>query len=483
MDADSVMSAVEIALTETRLWAWSANTHADLVPSVVPGSDGRSLVAGEPLAPPSIAVSPVQLITADRIAYDPGMPKPVDALAAVFGHTLAQLRIQPPCERLTVVHPSEWDPHRLAVLHSAAARHAGQVGVQPIALRAVTATQRVRDVRSVVLEFGPLSTTASTVVPSDGGPRLEFCEHEPLLAAAEIGVDERGIAAFRALFERLIHGCQVDSVIVVGRTDADFLNIVASVVAELCRAELLVLAGADLVRVRRTDPAEHRPGLPPAAAEAEWLQPLRERAAATQPPRSKTPLYVGAAAVLALAVLVAGGVFIGMSTGGDSEAVASAPTTTTERTQTDSDEPESGSTTVGPVTLTVPDGWRVADPATASTDRLVLEPDGGLKARITVTQEQLLVPDAGYDRIAADLEAKIATSPAGLYSPVRRDVVFGGRSGLAYTEHPDGGSTVDWHVIVEHSIQISIGCQYQTGGHDSITPICEDLASSLNVTS
>ncbi|MFI5720965.1 type VII secretion-associated protein [Nocardia sp. NPDC051750] len=477
------MTAVEIALTETRLWAWSANTHADLVPSVVPGSDGRSLVVGEPLAPPSIAVSPVQLITADRIAYDPGMPKPLDALATVLGHTLAQLRIHSPCQRLTVVHPSDWDPHRLSVLHAAAARHAGQVGLQPIALRAVAATQRVRDVRSVVLEFGPLSTTASTVVPSEAGPRLEFCEHEPLLAAAEIAADDRGIAAFRSLFERLIHGCQVDSVVVVGRTDADFLNIVSSVVAELCRAELLVIAGADLVRARTTDPVDQRPSLPPAAADAEWLQPLRERAAATAPPRSKTPLYVGAAVVLAVALLVAGGVFIGMSAGGDSEAVAAGPTTAVEpTTPADSDEPESGSTTVGPVTLTVPDGWRISNPATASTDRLVMEPTEGLKARITVVQEQLRVPGAGYDQVAANLEAKIAASAPGLYSPIRRDVVFGGRSGLAYTEHPDGGSTVDWHVIVEHSIQISIGCQYQTGGHDSITPICENLASSLEVT-
>ncbi|MGI5221353.1 type VII secretion-associated protein [Nocardia sp. CA-290969] len=408
----------------------------------------------------------------------------MDALAAVFGHTLAQLRIHSPCERLTVVHPSEWDPQRLSVLHSAATRHAGQVALQPAALRAVTATQRVRDVRSVVLEFGPLSTTATTVVPSDAGPRLEFCEHEPVLAAAEISADEQGRNAFRAMIERLTHGCQVDSVVMIGRTDADFLNLIAEVVAELFRADLLVIAGADLVRVRATEPADHRPAIPPAAADAEWLQPLRERAAATRPPRSKTPLYIGAAAVLAVAVLVAGGVFVGMSAGGDSEAVASAPPTTIgSTTPAESEEPESGagSVTIGPATLTIPEGWRISNPDTASTDRLVLEPNEGLKARITVIQEQLRVPGAGYDEVAADLAAKMATSPTGLYSPIRRDVVFGGRSGLAYTEHPDGGSTVDWHVIVEHSIQISIGCQYQTGGQDSITPICEDLASSLDI--
>ncbi|WP_280457540.1 type VII secretion-associated protein [Nocardia carnea] len=477
------MTDVEIALTEARLWAWSATTHADFVPSVVPAGDGRSLVVGEPLAPPSIAVSPVQLIAADRIAYDPGMPAPVDALAAVFAHALAQLRVHSPCGLLTVLHPSEWDPHRLNVLHSAAARHCGQVNLEPIALRAAVATRRIRDVRSVVLEFGPLSTTATTVVPSDHGPRLEFCEHEPALAAAEIGAGEHGRNAFRSLLERLTQGCQVDSVVIVGRTDADFLDLIADVVAELCRADLLVVAGADLVRVRATEPADHRPTIPPAAADAEWLQSLRERAAATRPPRSKTPLYIGAVAVSAIAALVTVGVFLGMSTAGDAEVAASEPTSTEPPASADSAEPEldAGSVTVGYVALTVPEGWRIIDPHTASTVRLVLEPNTGPKARITVTQEQLQIARAGYDLVASDLETKIAAGPAGLYSPVRRDVVFGGRPGLAYTEHPEDGSTVDWHVIVEHSIQISIGCQYRTGGYDSITPICEDLASSLDV--
>lgn len=476
------MPVVEIALTETRLWAWSANTHADLVPSIVPAGDGRSLVVGEPLAPPSIAVSPVQLLTADRVAFDPGMPKPVDALSAVFGYTLAQLRIDSPCEQLTVVHPTEWDQHRLAVLEAAASGHSRRVMLEATALRAVAASRRVRDVRTVVLEFGSLSTTASTVVPGEHGARLEFCEHEPDLAATEIGAGERGMARFRELVERLVHGCQVDSVIVVGRADADFLNLVATVVADPCHnAELLVVAGTDLVRVRQTVPMDHNPGLPPARPDAEWLQPLRERAAATRPPRSKTPLYTSAAVILAVAALVGGAFALVRSTGGESEAAAPSAPVTAETTADIGSGSDSGPRTVGAIRLTVPDGWRVRDPAADASQRLELVPGEGLRARITVTQ-QTVAADVGYAGIAAALEAQIASRPAGSVSAIRRDVVFAGRPGLAYSEHPDDGSTVDWHVIVEHSIQISIGCQYQTGGQDSITPICEDLATSLEVT-
>jgi type VII secretion-associated protein (TIGR03931 family) len=474
------MPVAEIALTETRLWAWSANTHTDLTPSVVPTGDGAGLVVGEPLAPPSIAVSPVQLVTADRIAYDPGMPTPEEGLSAVFGHTLAQLRIPTPCERLTVVHPTEWDPHRLTVLESAARRHSGHVTLETIAVRAVTAGRRLRDVRTVVLEFGPLSTTASTVVPAERGPRLEYCEHEPVLSAAEIAGGDDGLAGFDALLERLLHGCQVSSVLVVGRTDAGFLERIGSVVADRCgNAESVVVAGTDLVRVPRTDPGDHRPALPPAAAETEWLQPLRERAAATRPPRSRTPLYLAAAAVLVIAVLVAAGLGIARISGG-SDAVATAPSTT-RAPDTGDTAPDPGPVTFGALGLTIPDGWRIKDPSATSDQRLELVPDAGPRARITVTQ-QPVTADVGYERIAAALEAQIARRPAGSVSAIRRDVVFAGRPGLAYSEHPEDGSTVDWHVIVEHSIQISIGCQYQTGGQDSITPICEDLANSLEVT-
>ncbi|MGV9634647.1 type VII secretion-associated protein [Nocardia rhamnosiphila] len=481
MDADAVMPVAEIALTETRLWAWSANTHTDLIPSVVPTGDGRSLVVGEPLALPSIAVSPVQLVTADRIAYDPGMPTPEEALGAVFGHTLTQLRLPTPCERLTVVHPTEWDPHRLTVLESAARRHSGHVTLETVAVRAVAAARRLRDVRTVVLEFGPLSTTASTVVPAEGGPRLEYCEHEPVLAAAEIAAGDDGRAGFDALLERLLHGCQVSSVLVVGRTDAGFLERIGAVVADRCgKAELVVVAGTDLVRVPRTDPGDHRPALPPAAAETEWLQPLRERAAATRPPRSRTPLYLGVAALLVVAVLAAAGIGIARISGGGSDAVAAAPSTAPV-SDTGDTAPDPDPVTFGALRLTIPDGWRAQDPSAGSAERLELMPETGLRARITVTQ-QPVTADVGYERIAADLEAQIARRPAGSVSAIRRDVVFAGRPGLAYSEHPEDGSTVDWHVIVEHSIQISIGCQYQTGGQDSITPICEDLANSLDVT-
>ncbi|WP_040833648.1 type VII secretion-associated protein [Nocardia brevicatena] len=478
-------AVVDLALTDTHLWAWSAYTHADIPPSVTPGGDGR-LVVGEPLAPPSIAVSVPQLLTADRIAYEPGMPTPQQAMEAVIGHALAELRVGGPCGRLTLVCPTEWDTRRLAVVESAACRYAAQVVFAEAAVRAVLAARRDRDRRTVVVEFGALATTASTVIPTHDGLRVESCEYEPNLAAAEIAADATSPAVFRSLLERLLDGRPSECVLVTGRGDQAFLERIGGIVAEVCGAstELHAVAGADLARdVRQEQP--YRSVLPAARPDTEWLQPMRDRAVATPLPRNRFPLYLGVAAVVVLALVIAGGLVLVRGRSDDTDVHAAAPasaspTAPSEPVRQPPTSVPAQSQTFGHIRLTVPAGWHVADPSADTGHRLDLVPDSGPRARITVVQ-QPVAPDVGYDRVAATLETQIAQRPAGSVTALRRDVVFAGRPGLAYTEHPEDGSLVDWHVIVEHSTQVSIGCQYRTGGQDSITRICVDLATSLEV--
>lgn len=477
-------TAVDLALTDTRLWAWSAYTHADMPPSVTPGSDG-SLVVGEPLAPPSIAVSVPQLLTADRIAYGPGVPTPQQAMEAVIGHALAELRIGGPCERLTVIYPTEWDARRLAVVGSAAKRYATQVVFTEAAIRAVVTARRDRDRRTVVVEFGVLATTASTVIPTHDGLRVESCEHEPNLAAAEIVSDVAAPAVFRALLERLLDGRSCECVLITGRGDQAFVERIGGIVAEVCGAstELHVVAGADLARDVRQEQS-YRAALPAAGPAGEWLGPMRERAASTPVPHNRLPLYLGtAAAVVLVLALVIGLVLVRGGDGADTRAAAPAATSTSESVMSTPRPSTSGPArqeVFGHVRLTVPAGWHVADPSADIAHRVDLVPDTGPRARVTIIQ-QSVGPDVGYDRIAAALEAQIAQRPAGSITDLRRDVVFAGRPGVSYIEHPEDGSLVDWHVIVEHSIQVSIGCQYRTGGQDSITRICVDLVTSLEV--
>ncbi|WP_280234017.1 type VII secretion-associated protein [Nocardia cyriacigeorgica] len=484
------MTAVELTLTETRLWARSSNTHADLPPSVAPGSDGTSLVVGEPLVPQSMACSAVQLLTADRIAYLPSLPSPVDAMSAVFGRMLAELRVPAPCERLTIVTPTEWGTRRRSDIETAASRLASEVEFHSAALRAVAADTRNRDRRTVVIEFGPLSTTATSIIYGQQGPEIEACEHEPNLAAVEIVPDSSGSSELRALLERLLAGRSADSALLIGGFDPSFLELIGSAVTEVSGpdTELRTVASADLARNKQNEATHYPTAAIPQLPQTEWLQPLRERAAATRPPRSRTPVYIGAAAVAA--ILIAGvGAAVVLNRPGDDGGSATAVAHSSTDTETSSSAvvptaapttaktaPESH--TIGNVRFEVPAGWRITDAAGGS--RIYLVPEDGTKARITLTQKQV-VPGVGYEQVAANLEAQIKQRPEGTMSPLRRDVVFGGRSGLAYTERPDDGSQVDWHVIVEHSTQVGIGCQYQTGGQDTTTQLCADVATTLEV--
>ncbi|MBF6456581.1 type VII secretion-associated protein [Nocardia cyriacigeorgica] len=486
------MTAVELTLTETRLWARSSNTHADIPPSVAPGSDGMSLVVGEPLSPQSMACSAVQLLTADRIAYLPSLPSPVDGMTAVFGRLLAELRVPAPCERLIVVTPTEWGTRRRSAIEAAGLRVASEVEFHVAALRAVAADTRNRDRRTVVLEFGPLSTTATSIIYGQQGPEIEACEHEPNLASAEIAPDSPGYSELRGLLERLLPGRPTDSVLVVGGADQGFLELIGSAVAEVSGSDtdLRTIANADLARNKQTEASHYPTAAIPPLPQTEWLQPLRERAAATRPPRSRTPIYIGAAAVAAIVVAGAGAAVVLNQPGDSGKAAAAAqtstvaepsssvaaPTTTAAKATTTKAVP--APRTIGNIRFEAPAGWRITEAAGGS--RIYLVPEDGTKVRITLTQKQV-VPGVGYDKVAADLEAQIEQRPAGTMSPLQRDVVFGGRSGLAYTEHPDDGSQVDWHVIVEHSTQVAIGCQYQTGGRDTTTQLCADVATTLEV--
>lgn len=481
------MPTVELVLTEARVWARSANTHADLPASVTPGSDGTTLVAGEPLRPSSVTTSATQLVAADRIAYASTMPTPVDAMGALIARLLADLRIPAPCGQLSLVCPTEWGSRRRTTVAAAARRYASDVVCTDTAVRAVIAGERNRDRRTVVVEFGVLSTTASSVVPTHDGLRVEACEHEPDLALAELVADGPAHTKLRSVLDCLLDGQAADSVLLVGAgSDPALHELLGTPVSQVCgpATELRALPGADLARNKQDEARDYQPTLAELPRN-EWVQPLRDRAARTSQPRSRTPLYLGVAAVGVVLLATSAGIAVLNSGGDDSGATAAPGSSAAARPEAQQPSSTSGASapaeqTVDHLRFQVPRGWRISAPTEAS-NRVELVPENGPPAKITVTQRQVDL-DVGYLQIAADLDAQIAQRPAGSVSELGRDVVFGGRSGLAYTEHPEDGSQVDWHVIVEHSTQVSMGCQYQAGGQDSIRHVCADFATTLAVT-
>ncbi|MFC4377484.1 type VII secretion-associated protein [Nocardia halotolerans] len=480
------MSIVELVVSEAKIWARGATTHWDVVPSVVLGSNGSDLVVGEPLTPPTQVVSAVQYLACDRIALPPRVPTAGQALSAVLTAIIDTLGVAVPCERIVVVHPTAWGARPLELFATAAQQFTHEVVFEACAVRASAvddATRRSR--RTVVVEFGMLSTTASSVVYDAYGTHVEAVEAEPGLAAAELGNDS-GCRLLTDLLTRLLDDRPADVVQVFGTADPALLEAVALAAERACGTGVAVspLSGADLARPPATGPT-YTPSIPPDPA-AEWMQPLRARAAATNPVDHR-PLYLGAAALAAVVAAASIGGFFLVGASGDQQAAAtSAPTTSiaplspaTPPPSTSIRAPLPTQETVGSVVLAVPVGWSRAA-ATDPTTRAVLVPDGGARQRITVIQK-LLSAGAGYDEVAADLEAQIESKPTGTVSQVRRDVTFAGRPGLSYEEHPADGSTVRWQVLVERGVQMSVGCQYVEGGWESVLSACEQVVGAARI--
>ncbi|WP_029903286.1 type VII secretion-associated protein [Nocardia brasiliensis] len=484
------MSTVELVVTETRVWARSAVTHWDGPPSIVLGSNGFDLVVGESLTPPTQVSSVVQHVSAEAVALLPRIPSVADGMAAVLSTAMENLRVAAPCERVTVICPTEWGSARRAVLEQAARRWTGEVRFEELAVRAVAAddgTSHSR--RTLVLEFGTLTTTAATVLRSHEGVRLESCAHEPNLALAEVLPASRGFDELVTVISRLLDGQQVELAQVVGLADQTKIEVLRAAVQQSCGpgVDLRSIAGPELIRGKQTEPIPV-PESAPVGPPPDWMQPLRERAAAQQPRRRGTA-YVGVAvaAVVVVAAAVVGGVLL---LNRSADTTTAAPTTML---------PPSGPT-VGPpppfgappppggepevfgrVRFQVPDGWHLAAPPDATgRARVELSPDDGARMRIIVTQTQVAF-GAGYEQVASNLEAQIGQRPPGVLTDLKRDVVFGGRSGLAYRERPGDGSTVNWHVLLEYGIQLSIGCQYVGDGWSALSTTCDRFGGSVRV--
>ncbi len=474
------MTVVELVVSEAKVWARGATTHWDVAPSVVLGSNGSDLVVGEPLTPPTQAVSVVQYLAAGVIALPPRMPTVGQALSAVLGAIMDTLRVTPLCERIVVVHPTSWGQPEIDLFGTATGQFTHEVVFEACALRAsavdVTAS---RSRRTAIIEFGMLSTSASSVGYDTNGSHVEAVEVEPNLATSEL-TGEEGFSQLAALLGRLLTDRPADVVQVFGTTDPAIVAAVTAVVESVCGAGVPVspLTGTDLARPAQKTPA-YTPTIPPAA---EWMQPLRERAAATNPV-DRRPLYIGAAALAAVVAAAAiGGVFLFGSS--DQEATAAVATTTAPPPVSASTPPTSSKPkpppaprALGRVVVTIPAGWH----STTATDaRIDLAPDNAARQRITVTQ-QPVSPGAGYDEVAATLTAQIAKKPAGTVTEVRQDVVFAGRPGLSYEEHPADGSTVRWQVLVERGVQVSIGCQYAENGWDGVMSACGQVVGAVRV--
>ncbi|WP_063021342.1 type VII secretion-associated protein [Nocardia niwae] len=482
MDAVALMAEVELVVTEARVWARGADTHWDAPPTIVLGSNGFDLVVGQPPKALTQVGSAVQFVPADAIALPPRTPSVVEAMGAVFASVLENLRVASPCARMTLICPTEWGARRRGALEQAARRHTAEVVFETIAVRSVASDEGTsHSRRTLVLEFGTLAATASAVIRSHRGVHIESCEHEPTLALAEITADSTGFAGLCQLIARISDSGPIDLVQVVGITDPAKLDLLRAAIDQTVSpgVELRAVAGADLVRGPRLEPSDRREVQ---AAATAWLQPLRDRAAAQQPRRDTARFAVAAIAAVVVVTLLGVGVVAlsgrrdDVSTAAPGTDVASTSAAPPAIPPSTAAEPEA----FGRVRFRIPPGWRVAASPDSGRARVDLVPEAGARQRITVMQSPLTA-SSSYEQVATKLEAQIAQRPPGVLTDLRRDVMFGGRSGLAYVEHPGDGTTVRWHVLLEFGIQVSIGCQYAGDEWAQLEAPCSHFGDTVRV--
>lgn len=185
---------------------------------------------------------------------------------------------------------------------------------------------------------------------------------------------------------------------------------------------------ADLIRHYATDP-----GVPlrPSDTARGWVRPV----AAARRPRRRRAL----AAATVVAVLAATGLVVGLRS---TEAPAGRQ-----------------SVLVGRVTVTMPAGWRRTDLAAqpASPERAVfVEPSDGRRIILVQTPLRRGSTSATVARSLANRIAQRGDDAVAEFAPSMR---VGGRDVIAYRETPQSGSSIAWYVLVERSLQVSIGCQ------------------------
>lgn len=131
----------------------------------------------------------------------------------------------------------------------------------------------------------------------------------------------------------------------------------------------------------------------------------------------------------------------------------------------------------------LPDGWLQTggDPDRLRTE---LKPEGGETGDDRVLVEEIRLSfDSTDDRSRAVDKLRSDFDRAGeTYEDFDEEASFAGRDVIRYRERLSG-ATVDWYVLFDGHTQVSIGCQYATGGdaRDQVAAACESVVRTLTL--
>lgn len=363
---------------------------------------------------------------------------------------------------LIIGHPSTWGRTRASVLARSVADFGDLVTLLPRAALVARSHADSTVGRCVVVEttHRPAPSTdpaRATTIPWDISRmrRVSGCWE---IEAAEI-LDPDGDDAGSRI-EQLIDD-SVEAVFVDG-ADSDSVDRAVELVAEHALAGRVVAVDRDLIRrfggwIDTDDPVAASPLAPVATAETD-----------TSPaPRRWIWAAAGLAVAVALIAAVVGIVQHDRGQGGT-------PVRTDQMVA------------VGRTEITVPNGWRRSDlpdeqknpgPDDELTRTVFADPDNG--RRMMVVQSELR-SGSTLESVSTSLRNKIRQRGDDVVSEFSPSTQFMGRTVISYREAPASGSAIRWYVLVEHGLQVSVGCQAGTGG-ESVDGPCGRAVESMRI--
>jgi type VII secretion-associated protein (TIGR03931 family) len=139
----------------------------------------------------------------------------------------------------------------------------------------------------------------------------------------------------------------------------------------------------------------------------------------------------------------------------------------------------------GRVALQVPAQWPVqrvtAGPGSARVE--VISPTD---PQVVLHVTQSLVPSAALSATAESLQRALeqanAAEPAGVFVDFNPSGHSAGRPAVTYREVREGHH-IDWTVLVDGAVRISIGCQSRPDGPDAVREVCEQAVRSARALS
>ncbi|GGP58297.1 type VII secretion-associated protein [Saccharothrix coeruleofusca] len=220
---------------------------------------------------------------------------------------------------------------------------------------------------------------------------------------------------------------------------------------------------------RRMTPPAPLPGRPPPT----FFPPPQQQAA--PPPRKRRTGVVVGVVVLLLAA-VGGSVAYALIRGDDRDGGRATSTRTSAavpgRTVAQYD-----------YSFTAPEDWEQTG-SDAPTRKVQLRPSPVDPAGddLIVVQEQKLAYDATEDRSRAEAELRALYQKGANLSDFDTSVDFAGKNVVHYREAVNS-ATVDWYVLFQGDVQVSVGCQYTGAGSGRVRPACDQVVRTMTVNS